>query len=43
MFSALEQVHLQQDLLEATLLREVENGRLFRLLAKLGVVNERAE
>jgi PAB-dependent poly(A)-specific ribonuclease subunit 3 len=36
-------LHLQQDRLENELLRELENGRLFRLLSKLGVINERPE
>eukprot|EP00118_Oscarella_pearsei_P013142 m.101879 g.101879 ORF g.101879 m.101879 type:complete len:633 (+) comp37148_c0_seq18:83-1981(+) len=33
----------QSDLIEAELLKEMENGRLFRLLTKLGVINERPE
>eukprot|EP01121_Diplochlamys_sp_Union-15-3_P011723 TRINITY_DN3426_c0_g1_i4.p1 TRINITY_DN3426_c0_g1~~TRINITY_DN3426_c0_g1_i4.p1 ORF type:complete len:431 (+),score=43.25 TRINITY_DN3426_c0_g1_i4:61-1293(+) len=42
------QVHIDclfgyTDLLEAELSKELENGRLFRLLAKLGFINERPE
>ncbi len=33
----------QGDILEAELSKELENGRLFRLLAKLGFINERPE
>lgn len=33
----------QADLLEGDLMRELENGRLFRLMAKFGFINERPE
>ena len=39
----LEQVQCGQDLLESELSRQMHNGRLFRLLAKLGFINERPE
>ena len=39
----MERVQLQRDWLEAELSKEVENGRLFRLLAKLGTITERPE
>lgn len=33
----------QADLLEGDLMRELENGRLVRLMAKFGFINERPE
>ena len=33
----------QDDVVEAELCKELENGRLFRLLSKLGFINERPE
>lgn len=39
--SCLEQALGQQALLEAELGKEMQNGRLFRLLAKLGFINDR--
>ena len=42
-YTSLERSHLQQDFLEEEMTKELENGRLFRLLAKLGVINERPE
>ena len=33
----------REDMLEMELSKELQNGRLFRLLAKLGTINERAE
>lgn len=42
-FSQLDASQARIDLLENELAKEVENGRLFRLLCKLGVVNERPE
>ncbi len=42
-YSSLERAHHHQDLLEEELTKELENGRLFRLLAKLGVITERPE
>jgi PAB-dependent poly(A)-specific ribonuclease subunit 3 len=34
---------LRSDILEQALSQEVENGRLFKLLSKLGTINERPE
>lgn len=42
-YHCLERVQLHRDWLEAELSKEVENGRLFRLLAKIGTVTERPE
>jgi PAB-dependent poly(A)-specific ribonuclease subunit 3 len=42
-YHCMERVQLQRDWLEAELSKEVENGRLFRLLAKLGTITERPE
>jgi PAB-dependent poly(A)-specific ribonuclease subunit 3 len=42
-YHCLEQAQLQRDWLEAELSKELENGRLFRLLAKLGTITERPE
>lgn len=42
-YHCMEQIQLHRDWLEAELSKEVENGRLFRLLAKLGTVTERPE
>lgn len=42
-YHCMERVQLHRDWLEAELSKEVENGRLFRLLAKLGTVTERPE
>jgi len=39
----LEHLHNHTDALERNLARECENGRLFRLVAKLGFINERPE
>ena len=39
----LEQALGQQALLEAELGKELQNGRLFRMLAKLGFINDRPE
>ena len=41
--ASLERSHRERDQLESQLQRELENGRLFRLLAKLGVITERPE
>lgn len=43
MLTALDSLRQAKDQLENELAREMDNGRLFRLLAKLGVVNERPE
>ncbi len=42
-FSQLETTSLQADILEDQLARELDNGRLFRLLGKLGTVVDRPE
>lgn len=41
--TALDSLWRSRDQVENELQRELDNGRLFRLLAKLGVVNERPE
>lgn len=43
MVTALDAALHQDDNINSELAREVENGRLFRLLSKLGFINERAE
>ena len=43
MFLTMERVFQREDILELELSREVQNGRLFRILAKLGTINERPE
>ena len=42
-FSQLEAATLHADVLEDQLSRELDNGRLFRLLSKLGTVVDRPE
>lgn len=42
-YHSLEQAQLHRDWLETQLSKELENGRLFRLLAKLGTITERPE
>ena len=42
-YSSLERSYKELDLLEGELSKEVQNGRLFKLLAKLGTVTERPE
>ena len=42
-FSQLETTSLQADILEDQLATELDNGRLFRLLGKLGTVVDRPE
>ena len=37
------EIHSQNDILESEMMREVENGRLVRLLSKFGFINERPE
>ena len=39
----IEYLHEYNDQLEAEFAKEVENGRLFRILTKLGFINERPE
>ena len=41
--SSVERALHREDLLRNQLSKEIQNGRLFRILAKLGVVNERPE
>lgn len=43
MTSEIESLHSYTDMLESELSLEVENGRLFRLISKLGFINERPE
>jgi PAB-dependent poly(A)-specific ribonuclease subunit 3 len=42
-FSQLESATLHADILEDQLARELDNGRLFRLLSKLGTIIDRPE
>ncbi|XP_052672759.1 PAN2-PAN3 deadenylation complex subunit pan3-like [Crassostrea angulata] len=42
-YTQLDSAQLRSDVIENELTKEVENGRLFRLLAKLGTINERPE
>lgn len=42
-YSSLERSHLLLDVYEGELVKELQNGRLFRLLAKLGTITERPE
>ncbi|XP_013412688.1 PAN2-PAN3 deadenylation complex subunit pan3 isoform X1 [Lingula anatina] len=42
-YTQLDAAQLRNDVLENELSKEVENGRLFRLLCKLGLINERPE
>ena len=42
-YHCMERGQLHRDWLETELSKEVENGRLFRLLAKLGTITERPE
>lgn len=42
-YAQLDMVYQRYDLLENQLVKEVDNGRLFRLLTKLGTINERPE
>ncbi|XP_075230352.1 poly(A) specific ribonuclease subunit PAN3 isoform X2 [Lycorma delicatula] len=42
-YSQLDNIQLHSDLVESELAKEMENGRLSRLLIKLGVINERPE
>ncbi|KAL2653446.1 hypothetical protein R1flu_021574 [Riccia fluitans] len=43
MFGEIESLHLQNDELMSELSKETENGRLLRILIKLGMTNERPE
>ncbi|KAK3606405.1 hypothetical protein CHS0354_042055 [Potamilus streckersoni] len=42
-FTQLDTAQLRSDVMENELSKEVENGRLFRLLSKLGTISERPE
>lgn len=42
-YSQLDAVQMHGDILENELTKEMENGRLCRLLVKLGTINERPE
>ncbi len=42
-YAQLDSSQWRIDMLENELCKEVENGRLFRLLCKMGTVNERPE
>ncbi|BFZ24441.1 hypothetical protein BsWGS_27480 [Bradybaena similaris] len=42
-FTQLDTVHLRSDVIENELAKEIENGRLFRIMIKLGCINERPE
>ncbi|CAD5119405.1 DgyrCDS8020 [Dimorphilus gyrociliatus] len=42
-YTQLDAAQLRGDVLENELSKEIENGRLFRLIAKLGLTNERGE
>lgn len=42
-YTQLDSAQLRSDVIENELSKEVENGRLFRLIAKLGIINERPE
>lgn len=42
-FNYLDQAHIYQDTLENELAKEIDNGRLFHLLLKLGFINERPD
>ncbi|XP_052793703.1 PAN2-PAN3 deadenylation complex subunit pan3-like isoform X2 [Mya arenaria] len=42
-YTQLDSAQLRSDVLETELAKEVENGRLFRLLCKTGIMNERPE
>ncbi|XP_035680907.1 PAN2-PAN3 deadenylation complex subunit pan3-like [Branchiostoma floridae] len=40
-YTQLDAAHMRCDVIESELAKEVENGRLFRLLCKLGIINDR--
>nr|XP_026693412.1 PAN2-PAN3 deadenylation complex subunit Pan3-like [Ciona intestinalis] len=42
-YTQLDAALLRCDVIENEMAKEVENGRLFRMLSKLGVINERPE
>lgn len=43
LFAEMDYLHSYSDMLYGELSREVENGRLFKLMTKLGFINERPE
>lgn len=42
-YTQMDNLHSYIEVLEYELSKEIENGRLFRLMAKLGTINERPE
>lgn len=42
-YSQLDAIQCETDMLHDELSKEMENGRLYRLLVKLGCINERPE
>lgn len=42
-YTQLDVLQLRTDIMENEISKEMENGRLFRLLVKLGTINERPE
>lgn len=42
-YTQLDTIQSKVDLLENEVSKEMENGRLFRLMVKLGTINERPE
>ena len=42
-YTQLDSLQSRTDVLENEMAKELENGRLFRLLVKLGTINERPE
>lgn len=43
LLTEMDYLHSYSDMLYSELSKEVENGRLFKLMAKLGFINERPE
>ena len=42
-YTQLDAAQQRNDVLEEELAKEVQNGRLLRLISKLGIINERPE
>ena len=42
-YTQLDAAQLRSDVIECELAKEVENGRLLRLICKLGAINDRPE
>lgn len=42
-YTQLDTIQSRTDILENEVSKEMENGRLFRLMVKLGTINERPE